>query len=374
MNKWDISTPTFDSDQINEKLKVAPWEGHRWFAYDYINFIEPNTIVELGTHYGCSFFSFCQAVKDFNLNTNLIAIDTWSGDEQAGYYDEEVYRTVKSTVSAYFSHLNIDLKRMTFDNALSEVNEGTADLIHIDGLHTYEAVKHDFETWLPKLSKDGVIFFHDVFSPLEYGSNVFWSEIKQRYSYLEFKHSWGLGILFPKGDKVYNLLLDQNIEDKINLYTYKALYSFEQIKTNDLSFMVEERDKIINDNTRMIAERDEAIRSNGIMISERDKTIRSNEIMISERDKIIEKNESMIYERDVALGATEKLVKERDQLIRNMEKMIEERDQLCNQYQNEIQNLRANIVDLHKRLELLETKVNYYESKKIIFNFRNKAD
>ena len=74
------------------------------------------------------------------------------------------------------------------------------DIIHIDGLHTYEAVSHDFSIWLPKLCENGIMLFHDIASVKKYGSNRFWEELKQQYPYhFEFEHSWGLGILFPKG-------------------------------------------------------------------------------------------------------------------------------------------------------------------------------
>ncbi|WP_342479224.1 class I SAM-dependent methyltransferase [Paenibacillus sp. FSL H7-0350] len=54
------------------------------------------------------------------------------------------------------------LLRMTFDEAVGTFEDNSIDLLHIDGLHTYEAIKHDYECWLPKLADNSVVLFHDI--------------------------------------------------------------------------------------------------------------------------------------------------------------------------------------------------------------------
>ena len=171
------------------------WTGHIPFAQALICIMRPKVFVELGTHSGNSFCAFCQAIRDEKLGTYSYAVDTWGGDDQAGYYDDAVFNDLAPYVHAAYSRF-AKLLRMTFNEGLSQFDDGSIDLLHIDGLHTYEAVRHDFEAWKGKLSPRGVVLFHDtqVFDR-DFGVYRLWAELREEYCGFEFLHSHGLGIL-----------------------------------------------------------------------------------------------------------------------------------------------------------------------------------
>ncbi len=177
---------------------IAPtraWIGHAPFAFWLIENLKPNSFVELGTHYGYSYFCFCQQVASLKLPTNCIAVDTWMGDEHAGFYDESVFNTVKEINTANYSGFS-RLLRTTFDNAVDDFDDGSIDLLHVDGRHRYDDVKHDFETWRSKLSNRSVVLFHDTqVHELDFGVFRFWAEISKTFPHFEFFHGAGLGVL-----------------------------------------------------------------------------------------------------------------------------------------------------------------------------------
>jgi predicted O-methyltransferase YrrM len=78
------------------------------------------------------------------------------------------------------------------------------DFLFIDGDHTYEGVKRDFELYSPLVKKGGIIAFHDIAvhpEKLKCFVNVFWDELKKDYKYQEFiedkNQGWGgIGVLF----------------------------------------------------------------------------------------------------------------------------------------------------------------------------------
>ena len=73
-------------------VRDSAWLEHSPFVFWLIAILQPKRIVELGTHNGFSFLSQCQIAKSLGLDASIYAIDTWEGDEHAGFYSSEVDR------------------------------------------------------------------------------------------------------------------------------------------------------------------------------------------------------------------------------------------------------------------------------------------
>src|SRR6185436_7184327 len=178
-----------------ERIAPSTWLTHTPFAMFMVDLMRPSMIVELGTQYGVSYCAFCQAVKALNLDARCFAVDTWQGDPHAGEYGDEVLNDLRQYHDPLYGTFS-QLIKSTFDEALNIFEDGTIDLLHIDGFHTYEAVRNDFIHWLPKLSERGVILFHDIYVRKDdFGVWKLWDELKTQYPHFDLSHGYGLGVL-----------------------------------------------------------------------------------------------------------------------------------------------------------------------------------
>lgn len=174
----------------------SAWNSHVPFAFWLITALRPRTLVELGVHTGVSYCAFCQAIQRQGLATAAYGIDTWAGDAHAGHYDGrlilERLRDHHDPRYLGFSHLI----QSSFDGARALFPDASVDLLHIDGYHTYAAVRHDFETWLSALSNRAVLLLHDVtVRGGDFGVWRLWDEIKTRYPTFLFPYGHGLGVV-----------------------------------------------------------------------------------------------------------------------------------------------------------------------------------
>lgn len=190
-----MNSPTPASLQLIPQYQArSSWWEHVPIAHWLIEILQPQVVVELGTHYGVSFFAFCEAAKVLSPKSFIYAVDTWEGDPQAGFYGDHVYSKVSSHQHKHHPQQS-RLIRSTFDAAACHFADKSIDVIHVDGLHTYEAVKHDFDTWLPKLKEGGTLIFHDWnVRERDFGVWKLWQEIKSSEDFQCFEIPNGHGL------------------------------------------------------------------------------------------------------------------------------------------------------------------------------------
>lgn len=192
----DLLVDVVSASCVRVKAYVfSAWSELIPVMYTLFVLLRPRRFVELGVHNGMSFFSACQVEEHLGLGTECVAVDSWVGDEHAGFHGNEVFDGFRDYLRKTYPRQ--EYAQGYFSTVLDCFEDGSIDLLHIDGLHTYEAVKKDFETWLPKLSDVGVIIFHDT-NVLERNFGVWrlWEELRLRYPAHNFAHQHGLGIIY----------------------------------------------------------------------------------------------------------------------------------------------------------------------------------
>ena len=181
--------------------------GYGWIHYALIRNFKPKNVLCIGSRYGfvptvCAIacrdnkfgkVDFVDAGMDMN-EVGKVAGNHWGG---VGFWK-------KCNPKKYFGKFglqnSIDLYVLTTKDFAKKYPKKKYDYIHVDGDHSYEGVKLDFDLFWPKLNKGGFMAFHDIASPDKdgnvYGTRDFWAELKKKYKVtFEFNKDPGLGII-----------------------------------------------------------------------------------------------------------------------------------------------------------------------------------
>lgn len=158
---------------------------------EFLKFVKNNikveNIMEIGVFYG---YNLKTLIEEINNNGISIGID-WKIRKSEKLLSKHYGSTLIKGDSHQYEML-LKVKDILKDKEI--------DLLFIDGDHSYEGVKKDYEMYESLVRKGGCIAFHDANNDLSIpgkGVKFFWDEIKKDKKYYEFfdiKNDLFLGI------------------------------------------------------------------------------------------------------------------------------------------------------------------------------------
>ena len=193
----------FESSRYGSYIKPMQVESEFLRLLEYIKDRKPKVILEIGTANGGTLFGFSKLAPNDAL---IISIDLPHGSFGGGYPKSKIplYSSFKKEGQEIILLREDSHSQKTLEKVKEILKGRTIDFLFIDGDHTYEGVKKDFELYRSLVNNKGIIAFHDIaVHPKELGCvvNLYWDEIKKRYVYEELiedrNQGWaGIGILF----------------------------------------------------------------------------------------------------------------------------------------------------------------------------------
>ncbi len=168
--------------------------------------LRPRTVLEIGTARGGTLFLWTRAAA---RDATIISIDLPGGLFGGGYpfLRSILYKNLGKDKQRIILLRRDSHDRKTLGIVRDLLGNRLLDFLFIDGDHTYEGVKMDYEMYSPLVRPGGIIAFHDIVpGPEELVGGVprFWKELKEKIpkdNYLEIVKDWnqggyGISVLF----------------------------------------------------------------------------------------------------------------------------------------------------------------------------------
>lgn len=176
-----------------------------WLLYGLARALRPQVCVEIGSAQGKSACYVGLALQE-NERGKLYAIDPhkptqWNDQESVDSFDI-IRRNLENTGLTDY----VEIVRSTSEEAERGWRR-EIDLLFIDGDHSYEGVKRDFELFAPHVQKLGLVVFHDTlwdlrpdprYSRADMGVPRFVDELRRRgYPVTTFPQNFGVSMVQP---------------------------------------------------------------------------------------------------------------------------------------------------------------------------------
>jgi predicted O-methyltransferase YrrM len=164
--------------------------------------LRPRRLLEIGSSAGGTLYLWTRAAAE---DATIVSVDLPSGgvgdpEEAERLHRFERFRRGRQRLYLLRADSHAGLTR----RRLAEILQGQGlDFLFIDGDHSYDGVRRDFDDYAPLVRPDGLIAMHDVHPHSQgWGGEVpqFWSEIRDRYAGSELVESpaqdgFGIGLI-----------------------------------------------------------------------------------------------------------------------------------------------------------------------------------
>lgn len=175
------------------------WQNPTEFGLfaDFIRSREPEHILEIGSFYGGTLYEWAQLLPELLVSIDLIVPEGWPQHE--GVLAARATWREWMPGAVEFHDIQGDSSDERIIGECDDALSGRLfDFAFIDGDHTYEGVRADYDNYSPFVREGGIIAFHDTIengSRNEPGVRRLVGELKWQHPSIEFfSPDWGAGI------------------------------------------------------------------------------------------------------------------------------------------------------------------------------------